>query len=648
MQLKTKYHYKMKRNIFLIFSVLMFSFALKAEVKLPKLVSNGMVLQRNEPIRIWGWANAGEEVKATFKNKIYTAKTDIDGKWFIKLDAQEAGGPYVMNVNNLELKNILIGDVYLCSGQSNMEVLMSRSNIQANYTQEIAKSNYPMIRQFTVNRGMAFIPLADISSDKGWVSTNPETVLSFSAVAYFFAKDLYEKYNVPIGIINSSVGGTPVQSWVNSESLKNFPDYAQIAQRFQDATELERTLKAHQVKTELWNKAITENDLGVNEQWFLESDLHEDDWETVNDINKLGEKVNFPKYGSMWFKTKIDIPANLAGNAATLSLGIMLTQDETYINGQKVGSINSSYTDRNYSIPLGLLKAGKNNLVIRLISPTTGIGFNPKNSCQIKFNQDSIPLNNPWKFKFGIELEQLPKGNGLSLHSPTAYYYAMIQPLANYNIKGIAWYQGESNIPKPEQYQELLTSLINVWRNDWQKPNLPFLYVQLANYSPTGIEPEISNWALLREAQMKTLKVQNTAMVVIHDIGEKGDLHPANKQDVGKRLALAAEKVAYHENIVYSGPIYQSIKIKENKAYVSFNHTGSGLMSKGEDLKQFSISADGKNFVIAKAKIIGKQVVVWTENIIKPLAVRYAWADDPEGANLYNKEGLPASSFKSN
>lgn len=648
MQLKTKYHYKMKRNIFLIFSVLMFSFALKAEVKLPKLVSNGMVLQRNEPIRIWGWANAGEEVKATFKNKIYTAKTDIDGKWFIKLDAQEAGGPYVMNVNNLELKNILIGDVYLCSGQSNMEVLMSRSNIQANYTQEIAKSNYPMIRQFTVNRGMAFIPLADISSDKGWVSTNPETVLSFSAVAYFFAKDLYEKYNVPIGIINSSVGGTPVQSWVNSESLKNFPDYAQIAQRFQDATELERTLKAHQVKTELWNKAITENDLGVNEQWFLESDLHEDDWETVNDINKLGEKVNFPKYGSMWFKTKIDIPANLAGNAATLSLGMMLTQDETYINGQKVGSINSSYTDRNYSIPLGLLKAGKNNLVIRLISPTTGIGFNPKNSCQIKFNQDSIPLNNPWKFKFGIELEQLPKGNGLSLHSPTAYYYAMIQPLANYNIKGIAWYQGESNIPKPEQYQELLTSLINVWRNDWQKPNLPFLYVQLANYSPTGIEPEISNWALLREAQMKTLKVQNTAMVVIHDIGEKGDLHPANKQDVGKRLALAAEKVAYHENIVYSGPIYQSIKIKENKAYVSFNHIGSGLMSKGEDLKQFSISADGKNFVIAKAKIIGKQVVVWTENIIKPLAVRYAWADDPEGANLYNKEGLPASSFKSN
>jgi sialate O-acetylesterase len=648
MQLKTKYHYKMKRNIFLIFSVLMFSFALKAEVKLPKLVSNGMVLQRNEPIRIWGWANAGEEVKATFKNKIYTAKTDIDGKWFIKLDAQEAGGPYVMNVNNLELKNILIGDVYLCSGQSNMEVLMSRSNIQANYTQEIAKSNYPMIRQFTVNRAMAFIPLADISSDKGWVSTNPETVLSFSAVAYFFAKDLYEKYNVPIGIINSSVGGTPVQSWVNSESLKNFPDYAQIAQRFQDATELERTLKAHQVKTELWNKAITENDLGVNEQWFLESDLHEDDWETVNDINKLGEKVNFPKYGSMWFKTKIDIPANLAGNAATLSLGIMLTQDETYINGQKVGSINSSYTDRNYSIPLGLLKAGKNNLVIRLISPTTGIGFNPKNSCQIKFNQDSIPLNNPWKFKFGIELEQLPKGNGLSLHSPTAYYYAMIQPLANYNIKGIAWYQGESNIPKPEQYQELLTSLINVWRNDWQKPNLPFLYVQLANYSPTGIEPEISNWALLREAQMKTLKVQNTAMVVIHDIGEKGDLHPANKQDVGKRLALAAEKVAYHENIVYSGPIYQSIKIKENKAYVSFNHIGSGLMSKGEDLKQFSISADGKNFVTAKAKIIGKQVVVWSENISKPLAVRYAWADDPEGANLYNKEGLPASSFKSN
>lgn len=648
MPLKNKPHYKMKRYLFLIFSIVILSFALKAEVKLPKLVSSGMVLQRKEPIRIWGWANAGEEIKVTFKNKIYTVKTDKNGEWLIKLDAQEAGGPFVMNINNVVIKDVLIGDVWLCSGQSNMEALMSRSNIQAKYIKEIANCNYPMIRQFTVNRDMAFIPIPDVSSDKGWVSANPETVLSFSAVAYFFAKDLYEKYKVPVGIINSSVGGTPIQSWVNSESLKNFSDYEQIAQKFQDTTELARTLKAHQLKIDTWNKTILENDLGVNRQWFLESNQDEANWESVNDINKLGEKVNFPKYGSMWFKTEINIPANLVGKAATLSLGMMLTQDVSYINGQKVGSINSSYTNRNYNIAPGILKVGKNKLVIRLVSPTTGIGFNPKNSYQLKFDQDSIPLNSPWRYRFGVELEQLPKGNGLSLHSPTAYYYAMIQPLANYNIKGIAWYQGESNIPKPEQYQELLTSLINGWRKDWQQPNLPFVFVQLANYSPTGIEPEISNWALLREAQMKTLRVPNTAMVVIHDIGEKEDIHPANKQDVGKRLALAAEKIAYHENVVYSGPMYQSIKITGNQVYVSFNHVGSGLKMVGKQLEQFSISTDGKNFVPAKAKIAGKRVTVWAENIAKPIAIRYAWADAPEGANLYNKESLPASSFKSN
>lgn len=638
----------MKKSTYFIFFLLILSFTVKAEVKLPSLVSNGMVLQRNEAIRIWGWANAGEEIKVKFKNKIYATKAGTDFKWLIKLDIQPAGGPFKMQINEKQLVDVWIGDVWLCSGQSNMEALLSRPNIKARYTDVISTSNYPMIRQFTVNRDMAFIPIVDVASDKGWVGVNPETILSFSAVGFFFAKDLYEKYKVPIGIINSTVGGTPGQSWVNSESLKQFPEYDQISQRFKDTAEVSRTLKAHQLHKETWYQSIEENDKGVNEQWFLETDNHEAKWEEVADLNKLGEKVNFPKYGSIWFKTEIDIPSHLVGKAAVLSLGTMLTLDETYLNGQKVGFINSSYTNRFYSIAPNVLKAGLNKLVIRLVSPTTGIGFNPKNNYQIKFGKDSVSFNKPWKFKFGIELEQLPKGNGLSLHSPTAYYYAMIQPLANYNIKGIAWYQGESNIPKPEQYQDLLTSLIHVWRTDWQKPDLPFLYVQLANYSPTGIEPAVSNWALLREAQMKTLKTSNTAMVVIHDIGEKGDIHPANKEDVGKRLALAAEKIAYHENIVYSGPIYQSIKISGTQVYVSFNHIGSGLKIIGKELKQFSISADGKNFVSAKAKIEGKQVVVWAKIIAKPVAVRYAWADDPEGANLYNKEGLPASSFKSN
>jgi sialate O-acetylesterase len=637
----------MKKIVYSLCSLLLFVLATNADVKLPRLVSDGMVLQRNESINIWGWANQGEKIKITFKNKIYTTKAGADLKWMIKLNPGPAGGPFNMLINNKELLDILIGDVWLCSGQSNMEALMSRPNIKAKYAKVIADSNYPTIRQFVVNRDMAFIPIADVSSDKGWRSVNPETILSFSAVAFFFAKDLYQKYKVPIGIINSSVGGTPIQSWVNSESLKQFPDYEKISQKLKDTADVARKLTDHQLKTEVWYKLIAEDDLGIQEQWYSEKYI-ESNWDEINTLSIFSEKAMLPKYGSMWFKTTVDVPAKLLNKEAILSLGMMLTQDETYINGKKVGSINSSYTNRNYNIEPGILKVGINNITIRLISPTTGIGFNPKNNYQIKFKNDSIPLNNPWKFKSGIALAQLPKGNGLSLHRPTAYYYAMIQPFANYNIKGIAWYQGESNVPKPEQYQGLLSSIISVWRKDWQKPKLPFLYVQLANYSPTGSEPEISNWALLREAQMKTLKIPNTAMVVIHDIGEKDDIHPANKQDAGKRLALAAEKIAYHKNIVYSGPIYKSIKISGNQVYVSFNHVGSGLIVLGNELNQFSISADGKNFVKAEAKIVGKKVVVWVQGIANPVAVRYAWANDPEGANLYNKEGLPASGFKSN
>lgn len=626
----------------------LFGIAVKAEVKLPRLVDNGMVLQRDQTIHIWGWADVGEKIVLTFKNKTYTTTAGKDSRWAVNVDRQPAGGPFKMRINNLELQDLLIGDVWLCAGQSNMEAVMNRANIKENYAQIIKNSNYPMIRQFTVKKDMAFNPKSDVSSDKGWVSVDPQTVLDFSAVAYFFAKDLYEKYKVPIGIINSSVGGTPAQSWVNSESLKDLPEYDKIAQRLKDTAEVSRILNTHAVKSAAWYKSIKEEDSGINEKWFQQENDETGNWQETQNLAQLGDKITLPKYGSMWFKTTVDVPANLAGKAAVLSLGMMHTEDETYLNGEKIGSINSGYTDRNYAIKTGLLKTGKNSITIRLISPTTGISFNPKNSYQLKFENGSIPLDNPWKFRFGIEKPLLPKGNGLSQHSPTAYYYAMIKPLADYSIKGMVWYQGESNIPKPEEYQGLLTSLIELWRRDWKQPNLPFLYVQLANYCSTPAEPAVSKWALLREAQMKTLKTPHTAMVVIHDIGEKDDLHPKNKSDVGKRLALAAEHLAYHENIVFSGPIYKSIKISGQLVYVSFNHTGTGLTHTGNQLNMFAISADGKNFVPAQAKIAGTQVVVWNDAIKKPVAVRYAWADSPDEANLYNKEGLPASSFKSN
>ncbi|MFC3560344.1 sialate O-acetylesterase [Pedobacter jamesrossensis] len=630
-------------------AILLLSFInVKAEVRLPRLVSNGMILQRDQTIKIWGWADIGEKITLTFNNKIYKTKANADQKWAIDIKAQKAGGPYNMRINNIEIKNLLFGDVWLCTGQSNMEAAMGRANIKANYSQIIQNSNYPEIRQFTVKRDMAFTPMENVISDSGWVSVNPETILSFSAVAFFFAKDLYEKYQIPIGIINSSVGGTPIQSWVDYKSLKSFPGYEKIAKRFQDPNELAQTLNAHQLKSESWYKSVKEDDLGLKEKWFEESYHPQTDWKEITNLKQFNTESVVSKYGVVWFKTEMDIPASMMGKTAILSLGMMHTEDETFVNGHKIGSINSGYTARDYKVNPGLFKAGKNSITIRLTSPTNGLSFDSKNNYLLHFEKDTITLNEPWKYKFGIEKELLPKGNGLSLHTPTAYYYAMVKPLSNYKIKGILWYQGESNIPKPEEYQSLLGSLINQWRKDWQDPMLPFIYVQLANYLATDKEPENSNWALLREAQMRSLEIPYTAMAVIHDIGEKDDLHPRNKSDVGKRLALGARKIAYHENIVFSGPIYKSITIDGENVVISFDHVGSGLKFIGEKLNYFSISDDGKNFIPAKAKIVNNQVVVWNELISKPIAVRYAWADSPDGANLYNQEGLPASSFKSN
>lgn len=638
----------LKRLMYCLLIAMLFTLVAQAEVKLPKLVSSGMVLQRDQNIKIWGWAKPSEAIAVSFKNKTYKTKTHADGKWLLTIKPQQAGGPFKMLINNIELVDVWIGDVWLCSGQSNMEALMSRPNIKANYTDVIENSNNPMIRQFTVKRNMAFNPLEDVTTEKGWVSANPETVLNFSAVAYFFAKDLYEKYKIPIGIIHSSVGGTPVQSWVNSESLVNFPDYKNVADPLKDSAEVSRILTDHRLKTIAWHKSAEEDDLGIRENWAQTPYAKDPQWKEMTGLDQFIKQFLGLKYGVMWFKTEVDIPASLTGQSANLLLGTMSTSDETYINGQKVGGINSSYTDRDYVVNAGILKPGKNTITIRLISNANGFSFHPKNIYQLKFKDDSIALNKPWQFRFGIQKTYLADGNGLSFRTPTAFYYAMIKPVVNYNIKGFVWYQGESNVAKAYEYQEIFTSLIKLWRKDWQQEKLPFLYVQLANYLSPNAKPEVSNFSLLREAQLKTLAVPNTAMAVIHDIGERNDIHPANKQDVGKRLALAAQKLAYHENVVFSGPIYKSMKAVGDKIYISFDHVGTGLKCLGNQLNQFAITADGKNFVPAQASIVGEQVVVWNSSIKNPQAVRYAWADDPEGANLYNQEGLPASGFRSN
>ena len=645
-----RYFNPLIQRLWLVFILILLNQTIYAGVKLPCFISKGMVLQRDKPIPVWGWADAGEELTLSFKNKEYKIKAGADRKWKALLNPQKAGGPYKMTIRSRDtaivIDDILMGDVWLCSGQSNMAANMGRGNIRDFYKEEISKVNYPQIRQFLVDIKMGFRDMDDVSTKNGWVSANNKTISTFSAVAYFFAKDLHERYKVPIGLITSSVGGTPAESWVSSEDLKEFPEAYANANRYKDDAVIEKIMANHKLAVEKWKDDVANNDKGLNEKWFDSDYIPSSEWASVDKPVRWVEQFKEPVYGTVWYRTEILVPEKLAGKQARLALGIMQTTDETYINGHKIGSTTSNYSVRNYAVPSGILKVGKNTITIRLISQNGGAGFEPYDTLKLVFDNLTVSLSNKWLYRPGIKKKVLPAGNGMPLQSPTAYYYAMIKPLSGLNIKGIIWYQGEANTNAPEKYHQLFSILIKAWRRDFNQSDLPFLFVQLANFSRSGKEPEISNWALLREAQTQALQLHNTGMAVTHDIGERRDIHPRNKGDVGRRLALAAHKIAYRENIEHSGPIYQSMEVRGDRVYITFTHAEIGLSVKGDTLQHFVISGDGKTFTKASAKIEGNKVVVWNEKITEPTAVRYAWADSPDGANLYNKEGLPASSFR--
>jgi sialate O-acetylesterase len=352
------------------------------------------------------------------------------------------------------------------------------------------------------------------------------------------------------------------------------------------------------------------------------------------------------KNGVFWFRKELDIPATLAGKPAKLILGRIIDADSTYVNGVFVGTTAYQYPPRRYAVPENVLKAGKNIIVVRVISSQGKGGFAVDKPYELVIEEKKIDLKGRWQYQLGATMAPL-KGRTSIRWKPMGLYNAMIAPLLKFKIKGTIWYQGESNAGRPEEYRLLLPALIKDWRKNWKQGNFPFLFVQLPNFMEAKPEPSESNWALLREAQLRTLSLPNTAMAVTIDIGEWNDIHPLNKKDVGKRLAVAAQKVAYGEELVYTGPIYQSMKVKDNKLELTFSHTGSGLITQGiVELGGFAIAGPDSHFVWAKAEIAGNKVIVWNEKISKPIAVRYAWADNPEQANLYNKEGLPASPFR--
>lgn len=619
------------------------------EVRLPKLVSDGMVLQRQARVDVWGWADPGEKVTVKFDGKTYGASTAADGKWLVKLADLEAGGPYAMEIvasNRITLNDIVVGDVWLCSGQSNMELMMER--VKPIYEAEIAHATNPNIRQFVVPDRFDFKKAREDLSEGKWEAANPETVLHFTAVGYFFARELYDKYKVPIGLINASLGGSPVEAWMSEDALKAFPHHLETAMKFRDDSLIEQTRKKDQERSQAWYSLLRTRDKGYqgDKAWF-DPAYDASGWSTMELPAFWDENGPGAVNGVVWFRKEIDVPNSMTGKPAKLLLGRIVDADSAFINGQFVGTVSYQYPPRRYDVKPTVLKPGKNVITVRVISNSGRGGFIRDKPYQLSAGGTTMDLTGLWQYKRGATMDPL-KSQTFIRWKPLGLYNAMIAPLLNYTIKGVIWYQGESNAGDASEYRETFPAMIEDWRAKWNQGDFPFLYVQLANFMEAHEQPSESQWAELREAQLKTLSVDNTAMAVIIDIGEWNDIHPLNKKDVGRRLALAAQKVAYGDkNVVYSGPIYRSMTVDKGKVILSFTNTGSGLIAKGGDgLNQFAICGPDRKFVWADAKIEGDNVVVWSDDISEPVAVRYAWADNPEGANLYNKEELPASPFR--
>ncbi len=646
-----------RKKVGLFFLSFLFIGASYSQVQLPRIIQDSMILQRDSKIKIWGWAAKDEKVTVGFNGKKYQTKAGADGKWFTLLPAMKAGGPYTMDIsasNKIKLKDILVGDVWLVSGQSNMEYQLGYDD--ATYAKEMEEVNYPQIRQFKVpNRPLLDGPKDDLSGGS-WKWANPKDIRPFSAVAYFFAKKLYEKYRVPIGIINSSVGGTPLEAWTSEDGLKEFPSIISTVEKNKDTAYINSlrrpggqggTFPRQQQQASLdkgSNGTIPWYELAyVPKGWRLITVPAFWEDQGVKDLN-----------GVVWYRKEIDVPTSMLGKPARVYLGRIVDADVLYINGKQIGRTGSLYTERRYNIPADVLKAGKNLFVVRITNNSGKGGFVPDKPYYFFAGSDTVSLVGAWQYKVGEVFipRTAPAGGGSggfvsAQNSPTALYNGMIAPVTNYTIKGFLWYQGESNITRAAEYAQLQQSQINDWRKKWNIGNIPFLLVQMPNYQDFTYTPVESSWALFRESQSKALSLPNVGMAVTIDIGEWNDIHPWNKHDVGNRLALVAQKIAYGENIVHSGPLFQSAKVEGNKISVSFTNVGSGLVTgDGEELSEFAIAGADKRFVWAKAKIEGDKVVVWSDDVSSPMYVRYAWADSPPYPNLYNKEGLPASPFR--
>ncbi len=609
-----------------------------------------MVLQRNKPISIWGFGTAGEKVTVHFNAQTQSTKTGKDGKWKVMLAPENAGGPFLLFVkgkNQLSIQNILVGEVWICSGQSNMEMPIEGWGKINNYQQEIAAADYPQIRHFKVPQTVSTTLKDDITGGD-WKVCSPATAGDFSATAYFFARQLYNQLKVPIGLINTSWGGTMSEAWTSEHAFSLSPELKYIADAMKNS-DIETMMKQ---RGETLLKTITKvqgsfenNASTIN---WKNIDFDDSKWPSMK-LPGVWESQGLPDLdGTVWFRKTITIADADAGKAATLNLSMIDDKDETFVNGVKVGSTQSYNVARKYTIAAGILKAGKNIVAVKVDDTGGGGGiYGLASDMSLIIDNKPQSLAGDWVYRVA-SIPAAATSVGPNDY-PSMLFNAMLYPLVQYSIQGAIWYQGETNAGRAYQYRTAFPLMISDWRQHFKQDNFPFLFVQLATFgSAESNSANGSNWAELREAQAMTLSLPHTGMAVTTDIGNPADIHPKNKQDVGKRLAAIALHNVYQQAGESTGPIYQSMKVDGNKVILTFTHTGSGLLVKDKYgyLKGFEIAGADKHFQYAKAIVEGDKIIVHAEGVTTPVAVRYNWADDASEGNLFNKELFPAAPFR--
>lgn len=626
-----------------------------AEVRLPNVFGSHMVLQRRKPVPVWGWGEAGEKVTVTLNGQTKTAKTGKDGKWRVSLAPMEAGGPYQLVVqgrkNTVTFDDVLTGEVWVCSGQSNMEWSLSAT---ANGKEEIRAANYPQIRHLAVKKDKSLTPKDDIEGD--WTVCSPQTAPGYTAVGYFFAQQLQQELNVPIGLINTSWGGTHSETWTSREALNRDPDLRAVAEKLPGTYEAVVQSGRERIAN-LLQKQQGGLPTAAEEQTWADPALMTGSWKSMN-VPTDWEWGGLPTLdGTVWFRREVVIPegSNLA--RLTLHVGSIDDNDSTFVNGQFVGSMKGLKA-RAYALPDGLLKPGRNVIAIRVVD-VGGSGGLAGQAGELRLAGDNTEILLAGRWQYRVAAVNSSSYNPGPNTYATQLFNAMLNPLIPYAIEGVIWYQGESNAERAYQYRRAFPLMIQDWRQRWGY-DFPFLFVQLASFNAAGGSSRRgSAWAELREAQTMTLKLPNTGMAVTADIGNPADIHPRNKQDVGKRLAAEAMRVAYAKaatattespvpNELSRGPMPDTMITDGNRAVLTFRNAGGGLVVKEKYgyLRGFEVAGADRKFYYAKAEIQGNTVVIHADSVAVPVAVRYGWADDNSDVNLYNSAGFPAVPFR--